>query len=73
MLSFLTLTLHFSVFCRKQYPDIYVAHSFLFHKQDLENSYNGKVSILGGPNLDQLKHVITGLPVSDHDRELSSA
>lgn len=30
-------------------------------------SLNGKVSAVSGPNLDQFRHVVTGLPVSDHD------
>lgn len=46
-------------------PTVYASHSFLFHGK--LKSYNGIVSAVGGPNLDQLRHVVTGLPISDHD------
>jgi hypothetical protein len=46
-------------------PTVYVSHSFLFHGQ--LKSYNGIISAVGGPHLDQIRHVVTGLPISDHD------
>jgi len=50
-------------------PDLYVAHCSLFHGQVVD--YNGKVSVVSGANLDQMKHVVTGLPVSDHDHGIN--
>lgn len=32
---------------------------------------NGKVSAVSGPYLNQLKHIVTGLPVSDHDHGIN--
>jgi len=52
-----------------EWPTVYVSHSWLFHKQ--LKSRNGKVSAVSGPNLDQLTHVVTGLPVSDHDHGIN--
>jgi glucose/arabinose dehydrogenase/uncharacterized protein involved in tolerance to divalent cations len=50
-------------------PTVYVAHSNLFHGEVV--SYNGKVSAVSGANLDTVKHVVTGLPVSDHDHGIN--
>jgi hypothetical protein len=42
-------------------PAVYVAHSSLFHGNVVD--YNGKVSKVTGARLDQIVHVVTGLPV----------
>ena len=54
-----------------EYPTVYVAHSFMFHKKDLKDCYNGKVSKVSGKQLDQMENIITGLPVSDHDHGIN--
>ena len=54
-----------------EYPTVYLAHSWLFHKQEMDNMYHGKISKLSGPYLDVVEDVITGLPVSDHDHAVN--
>jgi glucose/arabinose dehydrogenase len=46
-------------------PKVYVSHGYLFHGE--VESYNGKISVLEGTTLNLLGHVVTGLPISDHD------
>jgi hypothetical protein len=46
-------------------PDVYVAHSQLFH--DTYDGYVGRISKVGGATLQTVTPVITGLPVSHHD------
>jgi IPT/TIG domain len=46
-------------------PEVYVAHSQLFHGQ--YDGYVGKVSKVGGATLQMHTEVISGLPVSHHD------
>jgi len=46
-------------------PAVYVSHATLFHGK--MQSFNGKVSKVSGPNLENIEHVVTGLPVSDLD------
>jgi hypothetical protein len=46
-------------------PAVYVSHSTLFHGK--QESFNGAVSRVSGPNLDVVDDVVTGLPVSDLD------
>jgi len=48
---------------------MYCSHSWLDHKQQV--SYNGAISAVSGRYLDSVKHVITGLPVSDHDHGIN--
>lgn len=50
-------------------PTVYVAHCQLFHGNVVD--YNGKVSAVSGAKLDNMKHVVTGLPVSDHDHGIN--
>jgi glucose/arabinose dehydrogenase/predicted nucleic acid-binding protein len=50
-------------------PTVYAAHSTLFHGQLVSN--NGKVSAVSGENLETVEHVVTGLPVSDHDHGIN--
>ena len=50
-------------------PTVYVSHSTLFHGKVVD--YNGKVSAVSGEKLDQLTHIVTGLPVSDHDHGIN--
>lgn len=50
-------------------PPVYVSHSTLFH--GLLESYNGKVSKVSGSELDEIEHIITGLPVSDLDHGIN--
>ena len=51
-------------------PKLYVAHSFLFHGDDID-FYKGKISTLSGPGLSVKEDIITGLPVSDHDHGMN--
>jgi len=51
-------------------PSVYVTHTHSFHGSSASSSggsINGKVSIVSGSNLDEIKDVVTGLPASDHD------
>lgn len=50
-------------------PTVYVSHSTLFHGELVSN--NGKVSAISGANLDQIRHIVTGLPVSDLDHAVN--
>jgi glucose/arabinose dehydrogenase len=46
-------------------PEVYVAHSQLFHGQ--YDGYVGRISKVSGPTLQSVTPLITGLPVSHHD------
>lgn len=51
-------------------PTVYFSHSKMFHgeqKNSVGNAINGKISAATGPELETVKDVVTGLPVSDHD------
>ena len=56
-----------------EYPTIYVSHSQLYANSGSafpstqQSPYSGQVSTLEGPHYNQLKPLITGLPVSNHD------
>lgn len=52
------------------HPTVYFSHSKMFHGEDKNsfgNAINGKISAATGPGLETVKHVVTGLPCSDHD------
>lgn len=53
----------------KEFPTIYVSHCRLFHGEydDLDLTVNGKVAAVDGEDMNVVKNIITGLPVSDHD------
>lgn len=51
-------------------PKLYVSHSSLYHGGE-GAKYNGKVSVLSGPNLAAKTDVVTGLPVSNHDHGIN--
>ena len=55
-------------------PSVYVSHSKTFHGESKSSSgqaINGKVSLVSGANLDSIRDIITGLPVSDHDHAVN--
>jgi glucose/arabinose dehydrogenase len=55
-------------------PPVYVSHSRGFHGAILNSSgvaINGKVSVVSGDKLDTIRHIVTGLPVSDHDHAVN--
>jgi hypothetical protein len=56
-------------------PTVYCSSSFFFHGDSTSSSgdaINGKIHAVSGANLDQVEHVITGLPVSDHDHGINA-
>ena len=68
------LGITFSPTDKKEYPDVYISHSAVFHGESSSfegAAVNGKISKLTGPNLGTVTDVVTGLPVSDHDHAVN--
>lgn len=69
------LGLAFDPLDTKSNPDLYFSHVHPFHGEQKSSSgeaINGKVSKASGANLEEVVHIITGLPVNDGDHGMFS-